>query len=55
MKARENSLSVPMPEALLAYVRKQALLEERSQAAIVRRLVAEAAKRQQRAGDKRAA
>jgi hypothetical protein len=35
-----------MPAPLREYVREQARLEERSEAAIIRRLVAEAARRQ---------
>jgi hypothetical protein len=55
MKASESSVSVPLPASLREYVREQARLEERSQAAVIRRLVAEAARRQRDGGGERAA
>jgi hypothetical protein len=55
MSERREQLSVPLPSELLAYIKERAREEERSLAAIVRRLVAEAAKQHQRNGGKRAA
>jgi hypothetical protein len=42
MKSSEGSVSVPLPAELRDFVRQQAEREERSQAQVIRRLVAEA-------------
>jgi hypothetical protein len=46
MKNSEGAVSVPLPAELRDFVRQQAEREERSQAQVIRRLVAEAARRQ---------
>jgi hypothetical protein len=40
MKSSEGSVSVPLPAELREFVRQQAEREERSQAQVIRRLVA---------------
>jgi hypothetical protein len=42
MKTSEGSVSVPLPAELREFVRQQAEAEERSQAQVIRRLVAQA-------------
>jgi hypothetical protein len=54
MKNSEGSVSVPLPAELRDFVREQAEREDRSQAAVIRRLVA-AAWKAQRDGGERAA
>jgi hypothetical protein len=45
MAKRDNQVSVPLPAALREYVQRVAEREVTSQAAVIRRLVAEAARR----------
>ena len=43
MSKRDQQVSVPLPDDLRAYVRRQAEQQDRSVASVIRRLVAEAA------------
>jgi hypothetical protein len=54
MKTSESSVSVPLPAELRNFVREQAEREERSQAAVIRRLVAQAWKAQRDGGERAA-
>ena len=52
MAKRDQQVSVPLPDDLRAYVRRQAEQQDRSQAWVIRKLVAEAARAQGEAGER---
>jgi len=47
MAKREQQVTVPLPDSLREYVQRRAAVEDRSIASVVRRLIDEAARREE--------